>query len=63
MPIFQAWVMTAEQIDYPTPLPKDPEMPLLTKMLFSAPYEVPEKKAKKAAMGTRDGLAARVLRT
>ena len=45
-----------EQINCPAPLPEDPEMPLLTKMLFSAPYVVPEKKAKKAAKGTRDGI-------
>ena len=56
MPIFQAWVTIAEQIDCPAPLPEDLETPLLTKMLFLAPYEVPEKKAKKAAKGTRDGL-------
>ena len=56
MPIFQAWVTIAEQIECPAPLPEDPEMPLLTKMLFPMPYEVPEKKAKKAAKGTRGGL-------
>ena len=53
MPIFQAWVAIAEEIECPTPLPEDPETPLLTKMLFSAPYEVLEKKTKKAAKGTR----------
>ena len=41
-----------EQIDCPALLPEGPETPLLTKMLFPAPYEVPEKKAQ----GTRDGL-------
>lgn len=46
----------AERIDCPAPQPKDLESPLLTRMLFPAPYEVPEKKAKKAATGTRDGL-------
>mgnify|MGYP000857507085 CR=1 FL=1 len=56
MPILQDWVAIAEQIDCPAPLPEDPESPLLTKMLFPAPYEVPEKKAKKTATGTRDGL-------
>ena len=56
MPIFQAWVTIAEQINCPAPLPEDPETPLLTKMLFPAPYEVPEKKTKKAAKGTRGGL-------
>ena len=60
MPILQAWVAIAEQIDCPAPLPEDPESPLLTKMLFPAPYEVPEKKAKKTAAGTRDGLRRKV---
>ena len=56
MPIFQAWVTIAEKIECPAPLPEDPETPLLMKMLFPVPYEVPEKKAKKAAKGTRGGL-------
>ena len=56
MPIFQAWVTIVEQINCLAPLPKDPESPLLMKMLFPAPYEVPEKKAKKTTKGTRDGL-------
>ena len=30
-------------------------------MLFPAPYEVPEKKAKKTAAGTREGLRCKVL--
>ena len=29
-------------------------------MFFPAPYEVPEKKAKKTAVGTRDGLRHKV---
>ena len=44
------------RIDYPAPLPEDKETPVLTKMLFPAPYDVPEKKTKKAAKGTRSGL-------
>ena len=36
-------------------------MPLLTKMLFPAPYEVPEKKAKKKSTGTRKGLRCKVV--
>ena len=36
----------------PAPLPKEPVGPLLTKMLFPAPYEVPDKKAKKKAKET-----------
>ena len=46
----------AERINWPAPLHKDPEVPLLTKMLVPAPYQVPEKKAKKKAKGTRGGL-------
>ena len=47
---------TAKRIDCPAPLPEDPAMALLTEMLFLAPYEVSEKKAKKKATGTRKGL-------
>ena len=39
--------------DCPTPLPEDLATALLTEMLVPAPYEVPEKKAKKKATGTR----------
>ena len=52
----QDYVKTAEQIDCPAPLPEGPETTLLTKMLFPAPYEVPEKMAKKAAKGAKRGL-------
>ena len=41
------------QIDCPAPLPEDPADALLTEMLTPAPYEVPEKKIKKKATGTR----------
>ena len=44
---------TLEQIDCPTPLPEDPADALLTEMRTPAPYEVPEKKIKKKATGTR----------
>ena len=44
------------QINCPAPLPEDEETPLLTKMLFPAPYDVWEKKAKKMAKGVRSGL-------
>ena len=54
MPIYQDWVALAEKIDCPAPLPEDPASALLTEMLFPAPYEVPEKKAKKKATGTRN---------
>ena len=52
---------TAEQIDCPAPLLEDPTDSLLTKMLTLAPYEVPTKKAKKKAMGTRKGLRRKVI--
>lgn len=51
----------AERIDCPTPLPEDPATALLTEMLFSAPYEVSEKKAKKKATGTRKSLQHKVV--
>ena len=60
MPIFQAWVTIAEQINCPALLPEDPKSTLLTKMLFLAPYEVPENKAKKTAAGIRDVLRRKV---
>ena len=43
----------SERIDYPAPLPEDPADALLTEMRTPAPYEVPEKKIKKKATGTR----------
>ena len=49
----QEYVAMAERIECPTPLPEDPANELLTEMLATAPYEVPEKKAKKKATGTR----------
>ena len=61
MPFFQDWVAIAERIDCPAPLPEDPESELLAKMLFLAPYEVPEKKAKKKATRTRKGLRRKVI--
>ena len=51
---------TVERIDCPAPLPEDPATALLTEMLAPAPYEVPEKKAKKKAAKTRDGLRRKV---
>ena len=50
---FQGWTKKAERIQCPAPLPEEPAIPLLTKMLVPAPYQVPEKKAKKKATGTR----------
>src|SRR4051812_6099577 len=40
-------------MDCPAPLPEDPADALLTEMLTPASYEVPEKKVKKRATGTR----------
>ena len=51
----------AEQIDCPAPLLEDPADALLTEMLVPAPYEVPVKKAKKKAAGTRKGLRRKVV--
>ena len=44
--LLQDWVAVAERIDCLTLLLEDPESELLTRMLFPAPYEVLEKKAK-----------------
>ena len=54
--LYQAWLEVAEHINCPAPLPEEEEFPLLTKMLFPAPYDVSEKKAKKKAKGGRSGL-------
>ena len=42
-------------------MPEDPATALLTEMLVPAPYEAPEKKAKKKAAGTRKGLRRKVV--
>ena len=47
---------TAEQIDCLAPLPENPAIPFLTKMLVPVPYQAPEKKAEKKAKETRSGL-------
>ena len=44
---------TSEQINCPAPLPEDLADALLTEMRTPAPYEVPKKKIKKKATGTR----------
>ena len=51
----------AERIDCPAPLLEDPATDLLTEVLVLAPYEVPEKKAKKKATGTRKSLWRKVV--
>ena len=45
--------MTSGQVNYPAPLPEGPADAHLAKLLVSAPYVVPEKKAMKRATGTR----------
>ena len=52
---------TAERINCPAPFPEDPAPALLTVMLVPAPYEVPEKKAKKKVTGTRKSLQRKVV--
>ena len=48
LPFFaQGWTKKAERIHCPAPLPEDPAIPLLTKMLVTAPYKVPKKTAEK----------------
>ena len=45
----QDWVERAKQIQCPAPLPEEPVIPHLAKMLVPAPYTAPEKNAKKMA--------------
>ena len=45
--------MTSGKINCPAPLPEGPADARLAKLLVPAPYVVPEKKAKKKAIGTR----------
>ena len=49
----QDWVERAKQIQCPAPLPEEPVIPRLAKMLVSSPYMAPEKKAKGAKSGPR----------
>ena len=56
MPIFQAWIAKAERIKCPASLPEDPAEPWLMKMLVPAPYQAPEKKAKKKSKEAKGGL-------
>ena len=43
----------AKRIQCPAPLPEEPVIPRLAKMLVPAPYNAPEKKAKGAKSGPR----------
>ena len=45
----------AKRIQCPAPLPEEPVIPRLAKMLVPAPYKAPEKKAKKKAKGAKRG--------
>ena len=51
----QDWVERAKRIQCLAPLPEEPVIPRLAKMLVSAPYTAPEKKAKKKAKGAKSG--------
>jgi len=52
----QGWTKKAERIHCPAPLPEDPTIPLLTRMLVPAPYQAPEKKAKMKGKEAKSGL-------
>ena len=45
----------AKRIQCPALLPEEPVIPRLAKMMVSAPYKAPEKKAKKKAKGAKGG--------
>ena len=51
----QDWMERAKRIQCPAPLPEEPVIPRLAKMLVPAPYKAPEKKAKKKAKGAKSG--------
>ena len=52
---FQDWMERAKRIQCPAPLPEEPVIPRLAKMLVPAPYKAPEKKAKKREKGAKSG--------
>ena len=45
----------AKRIQCPAPLPEEPVIPRLAKMLVPTPYKAPEKKARKKATGAKSG--------
>ena len=53
--LLQDWMERAKQIQCPAPLPEEPIIPRLAKMLVPVPYKAPEKKAKKKAKGAKGG--------
>ena len=48
-----------EQIRCPAPLPEDSATPVLTRMLASAPYQVPVREGKEESKKTEDDLCSR----
>ena len=53
--LFQDWMERAKRIQCPAPLPEEPIIQRLAKMLVPTPYKAPEKKAKKKAKGAKSG--------
>ena len=53
--LFQDWMERAKWIQCPAPLPEEPVIPRLVKMLVPAPYKASEKKATGKAKGGRSG--------
>ena len=51
--LFRDWMERAKRIQCLAPLPEEPVIPRLAKMLVPAPYKAPEKKAKGAKSGLR----------
>ena len=52
----QGWTKKSERIKCLAPLPENPVTPQLEEMLVPAPYQPPEKKAKKKSKGPKHGL-------
>lgn len=65
----QGWTKKAERIKCPAPLPEDPTIPLLMRMLVPVRYQAPEtyqaleKKTRRRAMRPKVASAIKVLRT
>ena len=53
--LFQDWMERAKRIQCPAPLPEEPVIPRLAKMLVPAPYTTLAKKATGKAKGVRSG--------
>ena len=52
----QGWTKKVERIKCQAPLPEDPAIPPLTRMLVPVSYQAPEKKAKKKSNEAKGGL-------